>query len=169
MSGTSSTQADKLWQTYHHIAWVKSRGKDWHGNTWDQETYGQPAEAVELENQLEELAKEKDYDFTDPAYKELADQRTAVLEGSTDFKPFQCDTAQCFAGWYATLHAPKGTEFTSGGDILLPGDDERIGVDEYTVRDSGLDSEDADCLFEAHNSLEAIADMLTDYTGKDRR
>jgi hypothetical protein len=130
---------DGLWATYHHIRKLRELGGDERGNTWNQGTYG---------------TQDCDVDDVDIlACTELF------------FAPSElCGTAQCYAGWYAF---DQGAMLNGHGEVFEHGKVTEVSV--WVRRRAGLTYLQSCNLFSLLNNLNAIADILTDITGEDRR
>lgn len=136
-------QKNKLWETYHHIAKLHELGQDERGNIWHQASWGHPR-------------------GLEPAVLEL---EPPVLELELVQGDELCGTAQCFAGWYGTLHGLRRSQHSR----VEPAPGVVQHVSDFTEEDAGLEHIQAQALFTGSNTLPRIADLLAKYTGEDRR
>lgn len=104
----------------------------------------------------------------------------AFIEGQISENP-ACGTAMCFAGHTAVLAGARPilslTDYERSGNggrvgvpfatVMLPDSDETKYVDTYAAGLLGLDTEDADDLFSATNTLEDLQHLVAEIVEHD--
>ena len=126
-------QAEKLWKTYSFIAELAKAGGDANGNIWDQDYW----------------------------MFSVGDEWMTI--GTVIHRGNVCNTAMCYAGWYAVLDGQK-LRYGGGGSAYIEGTD--LSLREWVARDASLGRWSAD-LFCGHNDLETIRGLLVEITGRD--